>query len=633
MCSRLRNRRATEGRVSPFLGQILRVDLSTGRWSKRRLDGSRLRRFIGGRGANVAALMDSLTAQMAACSPGAPLLFGVGPLVGTSFPGGARFNVSARSPQTGILGDSNAGGFFGPELRFAGLDGLELVGKGSDPVILFIDDDDIRFLDARDVWGLDTVAATQAIHEMLGDTQIQVAVVGPAAENGVAFSGIFANLVRAAARTGMGRVMAAKNLKAIAVRGTQGLSVADPHRFAEGIERLQERILAHSEYEIRTRLGTTQLVTALQKIGGLPLRHFQSGTCDWAETVSGERIESLHKVRGKACFACTIPCSRVLSVDDPRFPGLRFEGPEYEPLAGFSIRVGSADLPLALHAVDRCNRLGLDAISVSEVIAWAMECGELGLISREEAGGLDLSFGCGETILALIEQIAKRERFGDLLADGVRAAAQRLGRGHEIAMQVKGLELFQADVRAMKAYGLGNAVASRGADHLRSEPWFEFSGDREEGVRRYGIPETADRLAWKGKGLVVKDFEEKAAIADALGVCKNTYNNMEVLDWEETAELLTAALGESWTGEEIRQVGERIVNAERIINARFGMGRKDDTLPKRFLEEPAGPKSSPSAGSVVELEPMLDEYYAARGWDAQTGLPTRETLSRLSLEG
>jgi len=176
-------------------------------------------------------------------------------------------------------------------------------------------------------------------------------------------------------------------------------------------------------------------------------------------------------------------------------------------------------------------------------------------------------------------------------------------------------------------------VASRGADHLRSEPWFEFSGDREEGIRRYGIAETADRLAWRGKGLLVKEYEEKAAVADALGVCKNVYNNMEVLDWDGTADALNAAIGSDWTGEEIRRAGERIVNAERAINARFGIGRADDTLPRRFLEEPAGPPDSPSAGSVVELEPMLDGYYAARGWDVETGLPTRKKLRELELGG
>ena len=581
----------------------------------------------------MAILLGVLSPELAPLSPEAPLIFSAGPLVGTGLPSAARFNVSGRSPQTGILGDSNAGGFFGPELRFTGIDQLVITGKASSATVLWIDDDRVEFVDGRGLWGLDTVEATEAIQDLLGESKIHVAVIGPAAENGVAFSGVFADLVRAAARTGMGRLMASKNLKGIAVRGTGWPTIADPARFQDLRARLHERILSHPEYEIRSRLGSTQLIMALQRMGGLPTRHFQSGTFEQAEAVSGEAIEERYKVRSMACASCPIHCSRYLEVDDPRYPDLRFEGPEYEPLAGLTVRVGNADLPLALYAVDRCNRLGIDAISTSEVIAWAMECTERGILGRTDAGDLDLSFGNGETILTLIEQIARREGFGDVLADGVRAAAEKLGIGEDIAMHSKGLELFQADVRAMKAYGLGNAVSSRGADHLRSEPWFEFSGDRAEGLRRYGIAETADRLAWRGKGLLVKDYEEKAAVADALGICKNVYNNMEVLDWDETAEILNAVTGGSLTGEDIRCAGERIVNAERLINSRFGIGRTDDTLPRRFLDEPAGPSDSPSAGSVVELEPMLDEYYAARGWDVTTGLPTRATLRELGLGG
>jgi aldehyde:ferredoxin oxidoreductase len=581
----------------------------------------------------MAVLLKALSPQLDPLSEAAPLIFGVGPLVGTGFPSAARFNVSGRSPQTGILGDSNAGGFFGQELRFAGIDQLILTGCAAEPTLLWIDDSRIEFVDGRGLWGLDTAAATEAIHSLLGDSKIQVAVVGPAAENGVAFSGVFAGFVRAAARTGMGRLMASKNLKAIAVRGTGTVPTADPARFRDLGARLRERILDHPEYEIRSRLGSTQLIMALQRIGALPTRHFQSGTFEHADAVSGETIEAQYKIRPMTCAACPVHCSRYLEVDDPRFPNLRFEGPEYEPLAGFSARVGVADLPLALYAVDRCNRLGLDAISTSEVIAWAMECVERGILDRGVADGLDLSFGNGETVLALIEQIARREGFGDVLADGVRAAAEKLGVGGGLAMHSKGLELFQADVRAIKAYGLGNAVASRGADHLRSEPWFELSGDREEGVRRYGVAETADRLAWRGKGLLVKEYEEKAAVADAVGLCKNVYNNMEVLDWAETADALNATSGGTLTGEDVRRAGERIVNAERVINARFGIGRADDTLPRRFLEEPAGPPDSPSAGSVLELDAMLDEYYAARGWDVVTGHPTREKLRELELGG
>lgn len=610
---------------------VLEIDLTSQRIRHRALDSAHALAFLGGRGMNMATLARTLDPQVDALAPSVSLLFGVGSLVGTGFPSCARFNVSGRSPQTGILGDSNAGGHFGVALRRTGLDQIQIRGSAASPVYLWIDDDRIELRDAAEFMGLDTVEVTEALEDMAEGAPIRVATVGPAAERGVSFSGVFADRVRAAARTGMGTLMAAKGLKAIAVRGTGTVPIHDPARFRELVVEAREKILTHDEYDIRSRLGTTQLVSALQRMGGLPTRHFQSGTCEFADAVSGERIEAEYKVRSMTCAACPIHCSRYLEVDDPRFPGLSFEGPEYEPLAGFSIRIGNPDLPLALAAVDRCNRLGMDAITASEVIAWTMECNERGLLPRTQTGGLDISFGNGDAALDLLEMIAKREGFGDILADGVCAAANRLGVGHDLAMHSKGLELFQADVRAMKAYGLGNAVASRGADHLRSEPWFEFSGDREAAVARYGTPEAADRLSWKGKGRVVKDYEERAAISDALGICKNVYNNMEILDWGQTAHVLNAVLGTSYNGEDVRLIGERIVNIERLINARLGVDRSWDTLPRRFLEEPAGPPDSPSAGSVLELESMLEEYYAVRGWDQGTGLPTEAKLKALGL--
>lgn len=615
-----------------FGGRVLRIDLTTGAIDRRPVDEGLARLFLGARGLNVRWLYDHLSPHTDPLSPDNALVFGAGPLVGTTFPSGARFNISALSPQTGILGDSNAGGFFGPEMKFAGYDQIVIEGRASHPVYISITDDRVALRRADALWGTDVWTATAAVQQELGDPAVQVAAIGQGAENGVRFAGVFVNLNRAAARTGMGAVMASKNLKAVAIRGTGAITVADFARFASIIGRLDEKIAAHRDYDSRVRLGTTRLVRVLDRIGALPTRHFQGSPFDGVEQVSGETIERLYKVKGKACFACTIPCSRFLRVDDPRYPGLEMEGPEYESLAGFTARVGNTDLPLALECIDLTNRYGMDAIATSEVIAWAMECRERGLLLGEETGGLDLRWGNGDAILSLVHQIARREGLGDLLADGVRRAAERLGRGSErFALHSKGLELFQADVRTIKAYALGNAVSSRGADHLRSEPWFEFSNDAAEGVRRFGAAEAAFRLEHKGKGLVVKHFEEMAAIADATGVCKNTYNNMEVLDWAETAELLQAATGWALTGEAVRRIGERIVNLERLFNAREGIARKDDTLPARFVTEPL-PAGNPSAGAVVDLETMLDEYYRARGWDVATGLPTPEKLQELGLD-
>ncbi|MGE5508367.1 MAG: aldehyde ferredoxin oxidoreductase family protein [Chitinophagales bacterium] len=612
-------------------GRKLTVDLTAGASRVDPIPVETRLKYVGGRGLNIRHLLDEVPVDLDPLSPQSHLVFGVGPLNGTSFPGAGRFNVSAKSPQTGILGDANAGGFFGSELRYAGYDQVVLTGRAERPSYLLILDDRVEVRDAAELWGQDVMTTTRLLQAKHGQ-RCQVACVGPAAEHGVKFAGLFTSLVRAAARTGMGLAMAAKNLKAIAVQGSQPVTVADPERFEAAVEALNQRIRAHAEYESRKALGTTRLVSSLNAAGCLATRHFQTGRFEGAEAVSGEALAASVRLKSKACQSCTIPCSRYFRVTEGPYAGLESEGPEFEGLAGFSSRLGISELGAALKGVDLCNRLGLDVISTSECIAFLMELHQRGLLSREEADGLDLSWGNAQTAFALVEKIAFREGIGDLVADGVRQAAARLGRGaEEYAMEVKGLEIFQADPRGLKGYALGVAVASRGGDHLRSEPSFEFSEDAEEAVRRFGCREAAFRLEFKGKGRVVKFAEELSALADCLNACKNTITNMEVLSFDEAADLLRLATGLPYDGPGLAEAMERVVNAEKAFNAALGLTRKDDTLPRRFLTEPLPADSGPSAGSVVELDPMLDEYYAARGWDVASGLPTARKLADLGL--
>jgi aldehyde:ferredoxin oxidoreductase len=334
-------------------------------------------------------------------------------------------------------------------------------------------------------------------------------------------------------------------------------------------------------------------------------------------------------VKTRGCFACTIPCSRFFVIRHGRFAGLFGEGPEYEALGSFSSRVGNKDLDVALRANDMCNRLGLDALTTGECISWAMELHEKGLLKRDEADGLDLTWGNGDTILTLIEKIARREGFGDILADGSREAARKIGRGMDLTMQVKGLDIIMADPRGLKGFGLGYAVASRGGDHLRSEPFIELSDDPRKGAEMFGVPEATLRLAHRGKGKLVSYFEDWCAVIDALEPCKNIMQNMSILPFDRAAEIIEAATGLEMSGSEVRRVGEKIINIERAFNAREGIGRRDDTLPPRFRVEelPEGP----SKGTTFEQESMLDEYYAERGWNKMTGIPTRETLEKLEL--
>ncbi|MFP4483079.1 MAG: aldehyde ferredoxin oxidoreductase family protein [Thermovirgaceae bacterium] len=612
-----------------YSGRKLFIDLAKARAEKTPLHEKEAVDFLGGRGLNIAGLLEETPLDKEPLSAENTMYIGVGPLNGTSFPGAARVNFTARSPQTRILGDSNTGGDFGPEIKYAGYDQVILKGRSPRLVYLVITEEGVDFRDASHLSGLDTIQTQVAIKRELGDDRVQVAAIGPASENGVAFSGIFCTGVRAAARTGMGLVMASKNVKAVAVRGHGGVKVADPKSFEDRIGKIITAVREHEEYDIRRRLGTTKLVSALNSLGCLSTRHFQEGTFEHVDHVSGEALETRVKVKSRGCFSCTIPCSRVYTVQGP-FETITGEGPEFEGLAGFSSRVGCKSLEFSLRCCDMCNRLGLDVISTSEVISFSQELLEKGMLSSSDTDGLELTWGNEESVMALIGKISRREGFGDVLADGVRRAAERLGQGKELAMHVKGLEIFQADPRGIKAYALGLAVASRGGDHLRSEPWFEFCEDGEEGMRRYGTPDAAFRLKTAGKGRVVKDFEERCALADCLNACKNTIVNMEILDFKSAAELLRDATGLDFCEEGIRLSMERIVNMERLYITKLGISRVDDRLPARFLEEPM-PGSSPTSGSVVELDEMLDEYYEARGWDLETGRARPKTLERLGL--
>lgn len=612
-----------------YAGKVLQIDLTKGRTRVSRLERDIAIGFLGGRGFNSKRLYDEVKPGTDPLGPENKLLFATGPLVGTVFPTASRFNVSAKSPLTSILGDSNAGGHFAPELKFAGYDQVILEGRGEKPVYIFINDGKVELKDASHLAGKDVYDTDETIRADLGDRRVQTVICGPAAENGVRYAGVYANLMRAAGRTGMGTVMASKGVKALAVRGSGSIEVADPAKFEQLVEEIEAEIYSHEQYWPRRQMGTTRILMMANWFGFLPTRHYTSGVFEHARNVSGERLAEEYNVKVRGCFACDVPCSRFYVVRQGEFAGLFGEGPEYEALGSFTSRVGNGDLNVALKANDMCNRLGLDALTTGECISWAMELYEKGLLKRSEADGLDLSWGNGETILALIEKIARREGFGDVLADGSRAAARKLGRGMELTMQVKGLDIIMADPRGLKGFGLGFAVASRGGDHLRSEPFVELSDDPERGLEMFGVPEATLRLSYKGKGKLVSYFEDWCAVIDALEPCKNIMENMEILPFDRASEVIEAATGLGMSAYEVRRVGERIVNIERAFNVREGLTRKDDTLPKRFREEalPEGP----SRGTVFEQEPMLDEYYTERGWDLATGIPTRRTLKGLKL--
>lgn len=611
-----------------YAGSVLRINLSDNKIEIEPLDRKLILGYLGGRGFNVSKLYWEVPRNVHPLHPNNKLMLATGPLAGIGFPMGARLNVTSKSPQTGILGDSNVGGHFAAEMKYAGFDQIIIEGRSSKPVYIFINDGDVEIRDATGIWGLPVSEAFKAIRRELRDWRVQIALIGPAGENYVKFSGIFFNVYRPAARTGLGVVMASKNVKAIAVRGDGFVEVADPLGFERFVEEMEVEIYEHEQYWPRRIMGTSRILMAANKLGFLPAFHFTDGVVDYAYMVSGERLAIEYNVKNRACFSCIVPCSRFYVIKHGIYRGLYGEGPEYESLAGFTVRIGNNDLNSALKAISMVNELGMDAISVSEVISWAMELYSKGLLAEDNTGGLKLDWGNMESVLKLIEMIAYRRGFGDLLADGVAMAAKKLGVGEDIAFHVKGLEMIQADPRGLKGYGLGFAVSSRGADHLRSEPFIELSNDPEIGRRLFGEPQATLRLSDKGKGRLVAYFENWCAVIDSIETCKNIAENMMLLTFDKISNLLKYVTGLDFTCEDLMKVGERIINIERAYIVREGIRRADDKLPRRFIEQtmPRGP----SSGSKINLDEMLKEYYSVREWDSN-GIPTRRKLFELGL--
>lgn len=607
---------------------MLRVDLTHMTYRVEELERDVALKYLGGRGLNVYRLYWEVPPGTNPLGPENKLMIATGPLVGFPHGLGSRINVTARSPLTGLLGDSNAGTHFSEEMKYAGYDQIVLEGRAPRPVYLYITDSWVEFRDASGLWGLTVRQAFNAIKKEVGDPRAQVAVVGPAAENLVRFAGIIFNAYRAAGRTGMGTVLASKNVKGIVVRGDGYVEAEQPERLLRALEQLIYSLYSNPQYWPRRVMGTSRILLAGHRLGFLPARHFQEPTADYAFRVSGELLAIKYNVKVRACSAgCALPCARFFVVKSGPLAGLMGEGPEYEPLAGFSVRVGISDLDRALKIVMKVTDMGMDAITTSEVISWLMELRQRELISDEEIG-MKLEWGEADAVERLVEMIAYRRGIGKVLADGVKRASEILGRGQDLAFHVKGLEMIQADPRALKGYGLGFAVASRGADHLRSEPFIEVEDDPELGMRLFGEPEAAMRLGVKGKGKLVAFFEDLNAVVDSFEVCKNTAENMLVLTFESAAEMYSAITGVEASPAQIREAGERIVNLERAYLVREGIRRKDDRLPNRFLKEPL--PSGPAKGHVHELDVMLDEYYSVRGWTSD-GVPTPEKLISLGL--
>lgn len=609
--------------------KMLWVDLSRGEVRSQPIPQEWVRDYIGGEGVAIRLLWDILVPDADGTDPRQPLIFAAGPLSGTLAPCSGRTCVVFRSPSTGTLGASNGGGNFSPAMRKAGWDYIAIVGKAEHPVYLFIDDDQVEIRDASDLWGKTVSQTEDLIKERLGENRVEIASIGPAGENGVLFASIMTDKYRAFGRGGPGAVMGSKNLKAIVIHGTHKIPVANAEEFKEAA--LSARDELFSEAFVRDELhpyGTPSFYDAINALGILPTKNWQYTT--FPDSVGKLTYQAYHEhleVKAKACFNCAIACGRYTKIKEGPYAGMEGGGPEYECLAAYGSKLLVTDIDAIAAANHLSNDLGLDVISTGQVLATAMEWYENGILTPEMTDGIKLEWGNGHAVVEMVKRIAHRQGIGNLLAVGVKRAAEQLGSEAEYAaLHVKGLEMAADGVRASKGEAVVHATAARGADHLR--PYasaIDAFGYRDEDL---GIVGDIDYLE-DGNKWWIKPFQELSMATNMLGVCLFASITLAIKasTW---AKLLSKAWGKEVGKKDLLLAAERVINLERMLNARLGFDRKDDTLPKRFLVEPA--PDGRGAGQVVDLEKALNSYYESMGWDLATGLPTPGKLHQLGLD-
>jgi len=603
-----------------YAGRILRVNLSTGKTSVEPLKEEMAKKYIGGIGLGIRLLIDNSKPGIDPFSPENPLILTTGPLSGTVAPtGGNGHAFVAKSPLTNAVGEAKSHGFFGAELKRAGYDAVIFQGKAEKPVYIWIDDDSIQLMDAKHLWGKSPQETEDIIREELGDYYIRVAAIGPAGEKLSRIACIINDKTRAAGRCGLGAVMGSKNLKAIAVRGTKDVNVAKPDEFLEFVRTLHKRMKGPATIKYRT-LGTPQNVLVHNSLGCLPTRNFTNAVFEGAEKVSGEYLNQHFVEKIIGCSSCAMPCEHIAVVSEGPYKGTMTRV-EYEPLWAFGPHCGIDRLDAVIKAIELCNYYGMDSISAGNIIGFAMDCYEHGILTKEDTGGLDLRFGNAEAMVTLVEMMGKREGLGDILAEGVKRAAEKIGKGAEnYANHIKGLEMTGYDIRSLKTAAVGYAVSFRGADHNR------------HGAYALDISGKTNRFKYeKGRAKLVIDIEDLYTIIDSLMICK--FSRGVYKGFDELAYYYTIVTGIEMTGEELRRTGERINNLARLYNIREGFTRKDDHLPIKVMTTPV-PDETVSKGCHItqeELDFMLDDYYENRGWTGD-GVPTLEKIKELGLE-
>lgn len=592
-----------------YCNRILRVDLSSGQISTEPLPEETLRPLLGGKGLGAYYLLKEQQPGIDPLSPENKLIFNVGPLTGTTAPTAGRLGSTTKSPATGTYSDAYCGGYFGQTMKYAGYDAIIVQGAASEPITIVIDNDRVEIKPARDLWGTTITQATEQLRQDFGPDW-QSLVIGPPGEKHTHIASIF-NETRALARGGVGAVMGAKNLKAIVARGTRSVRVADRPRFDRALQLASRAVRMSSAITRMNQEGTANILEFVNMVGALPTRNFQQGQFEGADEITGEAWKEKSWKRNYACFGCPIACSKITREVD----GKVLEGPEYETIYAVGSNCAIADHDAIIRMSLVCDEYGIDTISAGAIVAFMMELFEKGMIKASELDGIEPRFGDCYAALALIEKMAKVEGCGEWLSEGVAKIAGRYPGSEAFAMHVKGLEMPAYHPNAAKGMALGYAISERGACHLRGAPLTEVLGG-------------ADPLSIIGKAQLFRDHQAESALWNSAVLCCFPGYGMSL---KELSQLINAATGFDYaTVREFEFVGERISTLARMFNAREGFVRQQDTLPARNLSQPLQ-GTGPSRGHVVELDPMLDEYYALMGWDTN-GVPTPERLRELGLE-
>ncbi|MEW6026069.1 MAG: aldehyde ferredoxin oxidoreductase family protein [Planctomycetota bacterium] len=599
-------------------GKILRVNLSTGRISSEPLPEKLAREYLGGRGFAARILYDEIKPGIDPLGPENKMLIASGPLSGLFLPAGGKITFAAKSPATNSYGDSNMGGHLAAEIKYAGYDIIIIEGISSKPVYIYINNDKVEIRDAAKYWGQGAITTEDMLKNDLG-RDFEIAVIGPAGENKIKFACISHDFGRQAGRTGVGAVMGSKNLKAVAVRGTKSLKVADPDKLLDLGRKAFADCFKHSGWKHWVAQGTAGVTVWSNQQGSFPTRNFQSGYLNGFEKISGDVLVKETLVNHKACFGCPSACGKYAKTAKNN-KDYYVEGPEYETAALIGGDCAIGDMANLTYANYLCDELGIDTISGGSVVAFAMECYEKGIITKKDTGGMDWKFGSIDAFEKIINMIARREGIGNLLAEGVKVASEKLGKGSEkFAMQVKGLEISGYESRKAPAMMLAYMTCDIGAHHNRA---WAITHDIQVG-----------RDIIEGKAKKVVELQHIRPIFDMVGCCRLQWVELE-LKLDYYPQLLKAATGMDFTFDGLMKASERVWNLTRLFLIREHsktFGRHFDYPPARWYEEAVA--NGPTQGSVItkeKVEKLLDEYYKERGWD-KDGRPTPEKLKELGL--